>query len=132
MGTTKARKEAPTPRPKRVKKGSKQNSCIDNNCSVDGSVNELNPQEIDLSKLAILKVGELRSKILIGFYYFGGSKVSDLKLDEHKRQTKEESALNLVKNGYLHKEGSRYNLTEEGMNLVKPFINYFRDKHAVV
>lgn len=103
------------------KKSRNGKGCMHNSCG-EG----LKHQEIDLSKLALLKVGELRSKILIGFYYLGGAKVSDLKLEDHKRQTKEESALNLVKKGYLHKQGPRYNLTEEGMNLVKPFVQYFR------
>lgn len=126
MRSTKASTKASTKTKKASDSQIGKKSRNGTDCGAHGSLDEFNPQQIDLSKLAILKVGELRSKILIGFYYLGGSKVSDLKLDEHKRQTKEESALNLVKNGYLHKEGLRYNLTEEGINLVKPFVQYFR------
>jgi len=130
MGSTKAKKEGSTREPKRAKKGPKQNSCIDNNCSVDGSQSSLNHKLVQEKSLALLSFGELATKIVIGYYYKGSAQLNEIKHNGHFQQSYFDSASQLTKKGILNKQGSIYSLTEQGRELASNFVNYFREQRV--
>jgi len=121
---TKQVKEGPR---KRRTKGDSQ---IGTNCYAHGSLDEFNHVVKPFLNDLLTDKGSLEFKILIGISYLEAPTLADLKLNGHMTQSIFNSALNLIKKGHVFKIGGRYTLTDQGINIITPFIQKYRI-HAV-
>lgn len=130
MGSTKE-KPKPSSKPKKAsnyKNGKKSQNGT--NCGVLSSSDEFNHVVKPFLSSQLLTNGLLETKILIGLNYLGCSTLTRLKLNGHIYQTIYNSALNLIKKGFVYKVGGMYELTDQGRNEVLPFLQKYRI-HAV-
>ena len=132
MRSTKATRGPSTKPKKSIDSHFGKNSHFGTNCDDHNSQTSLNHKPNEAHNLRLLHFGELATKIVIGYYYKGSATIHDIKHEDHFPEAYRESAYKLVKKGILNKNGILFSLTEEGRVLASDFINYFRDKHAVV
>ena len=91
----------------------------------DNSYKRLNPTDPTILLQRFKKIGKEGSAILIGMYYKGSARLNELKGDSTP-QNAFNASQRLVNKGMLDHNNGIYYLTDQGRNLVAPFIEYTR------
>ena len=108
-----------------IKNDSKQ-ALIKNDSKQGNLTKRLNPEDTTKTFKTFKASGSEGSGILIGLYYKGSAKLSELK-GISSANSCYNAAKRLERKGYILKNGPICFLTDKGRDLVAPFIEYARN-----